>query len=66
MAKTQGPTYRPKKKPRVRKLGFLKRMSKWTSRNVIKRRRSKGRAKLSVSTEFGSRVEKNKKFSRRK
>lgn len=66
MAKTQGPTYNPSKIKRIRKFGFLKRMSKWTGRNVIKRRRLKKRSKLSASVEFGSKMEKNKKFSRRR
>jgi large subunit ribosomal protein L34 len=66
MAKTQGPTYRPSKIRRIRKFGFIKRASKWTGRNVLKRRRLKGRVKLTASTEFGSKMQKNKKFSRRK
>ncbi|MEK7658163.1 MAG: 50S ribosomal protein L34 [Patescibacteria group bacterium] len=41
-------TYQPKKRKRRRTHGFLKRMRKPGGRNVIKRRRRKGRAKLSV------------------
>lgn len=41
-------TYQPKKKKRMRKHGFLKRMSSATGINVLKRRRAKGRTKLSV------------------
>ncbi len=65
MAK-QGPTYQPSKIKRVRKFGFRKRMAKWTGRNVLKNRRNKGRAKLTASVDFGSKMEKNKKFKRRK
>ena len=41
-------TYQPKKKKRARVHGFLKRMFSRTGRNVIKRRRAKGRTKLTV------------------
>lgn len=66
MAKTQGPTYQPSKIKRIRKFGFRARMATKGGRRVIMRRRLKGRHELSVSPEFGSGVEKNKKFSRRK
>lgn len=67
MAKTQGPTYRPSKIKRIRKFGFMKRMSDWTGERVIKRRRAKGRKDLSKSSEFGTtKMEKNKKFGRRR
>ncbi len=66
MAKTQGPTYRPSKIKRIRKFGFLARTASKSGRNVIKRRLLKGRAKLSASVEFGSKMKKNKLFKRRK
>jgi large subunit ribosomal protein L34 len=39
-------TYQPKKRSRAREHGFLKRMSSKAGRNVLKRRRQKGRTKL--------------------
>ncbi|MEK7059597.1 MAG: 50S ribosomal protein L34 [Patescibacteria group bacterium] len=39
-------TYQPKKRSRAREHGFLKRMATKAGRNVLKRRRTKGRAKL--------------------
>lgn len=41
-------TYQPKNKKRLKKHGFLTRMKSTTGKNVIKRRRTKGRAKLTV------------------
>ena len=41
-------TWNPKKIKRIKKHGFMKRMATLGGRNVLKRRRSKGRMKLSV------------------
>ncbi|PIR87858.1 MAG: 50S ribosomal protein L34 [Candidatus Harrisonbacteria bacterium CG10_big_fil_rev_8_21_14_0_10_45_28] len=41
-------TYQPKKKKRARTHGFLKRSSTATGQAVLKRRRQKGRKKLTV------------------
>ncbi|HLC88143.1 MAG TPA: 50S ribosomal protein L34 [Patescibacteria group bacterium] len=41
-------TYQPKKLKRARKHGFLSRMQTASGRNVIKRRRETGRARLSI------------------
>jgi large subunit ribosomal protein L34 len=41
-------TYQPKKIRRKRRHGFLKRMQTRVGRNVIKRRRAKGRKKLAL------------------
>ena len=40
-------TYQPKKKQRSREHGFLKRMATKAGQRVLKRRRDKGRARLS-------------------
>ena len=41
-------TWNPKKKKRKRTHGFLKRMRSLVGRNVLKRRRTKGRKQLAV------------------
>ncbi|NCN03866.1 MAG: 50S ribosomal protein L34 [Candidatus Pacebacteria bacterium] len=41
-------TWNPKKRKRMRKHGFLKRLASAAGRAVLKRRRAKGRKKLTV------------------
>ncbi len=43
-------TWQPKKLKRLRKHGFLKRMASPSGANILKRRRTKGRHQLTVST----------------
>jgi large subunit ribosomal protein L34 len=45
-------TYQPKRIPRLREHGFLKRMSSKGGRTVIQRRRAKGRVLLTVEKKF--------------
>ena len=41
-------TYQPKKRQRAKEHGFMKRMASKSGKNVLARRRQKGRAKLTV------------------
>ncbi|MBW3569337.1 50S ribosomal protein L34 [Candidatus Parcubacteria bacterium] len=41
-------TYQPKKSKRAREHGFIKRMATSAGRKVLRRRRNKGRARLSA------------------
>jgi len=41
-------TYKPKKRKRIKKHGFLSRKKTKTGRQVVQKRRRKGRAKLTV------------------
>jgi large subunit ribosomal protein L34 len=41
-------TFQPKKRQRSSEHGFMKRMATKAGRNVLQRRRNKGRAKLSA------------------
>jgi large subunit ribosomal protein L34 len=42
-------TWNPKKRKRIRKHGFMKRMTTLAGKNILKRRMTKGRTKLAVA-----------------
>ncbi|MBP9759064.1 50S ribosomal protein L34 [Candidatus Dojkabacteria bacterium] len=55
-------TYQPKKRHRVRVHGFMARNATAGGRNVIKRRKAKGRAVVTISDQ--TREDRNKRIGR--
>jgi len=49
MIKNMSQTYQPKKKKRAKTHGFRERIKSKNGKNILTRRRQKGRAKLTVS-----------------
>jgi len=45
-------TYQPKKLPRIKKLGYRARKKSKAGKRILKKRMTKGRAKVTVSDEF--------------
>lgn len=45
-------TYQPRNLKRIRKFGFMARSKNPAGKNVLKRRRTKGRTRLSASEEY--------------
>jgi large subunit ribosomal protein L34 len=57
-------TYQPKNVKRIKKLGFRARSKTASGRNILKRRRAKGRKRLSASEEYKILRKKKKKSIR--
>ena len=57
-------TYQPKKRRRLKRLGYRARKKTPAGRRILKRRRAKGRKRLSVSDEFRILKKKPKKRNR--